>query len=170
MTLRSRSCVIGLGVAMFSIWSAIAFASKTPTQIGSTRSPSLSRRMTMGMLVTGSTIRPLMTISLCIVLLALRPAARASSAVAHDVAAAGPAYKVGPAWRPVKDRARPQRLCGPARSMSTMHQRAQQRRVPGKFTTVLPVVRPDSSVSRRRLTLSTSTSTVVPTACCVQRP
>src|SRR6476620_3968623 len=48
---------------MFSICRAIAFASNTPTQIGSTFCPSRSRRMTMGMLVTGSTIRPLMVIS-----------------------------------------------------------------------------------------------------------
>src|SRR5438876_12460597 len=65
MTLRSRSCVIGRGVAMFSIWSAMAFASKMPTQIGSTRCPSLSRRMTIGMFVMGSTINPLMVISIC---------------------------------------------------------------------------------------------------------
>src|SRR5688572_28016320 len=64
MMFRSRSCVIGRGVTMFSIWSAIAFASKMPTQIGRTRSPSLSLRMTMGMLVIGSTIRPLMVISI----------------------------------------------------------------------------------------------------------
>ena len=38
---RSRSCVIGRGVATFSICSAIALASKMPTQIGSTRSPIL---------------------------------------------------------------------------------------------------------------------------------
>ena len=66
MTLRSRSCVIGRGVATFSIWSAIAFASKMPTQIGSTRCPSLSRRITIGMFVMGSTISPLMVISICI--------------------------------------------------------------------------------------------------------
>ena len=41
MMLRSRSCVIGRGVAMFSIWRAMAFASKMPTQIGRTRSPVL---------------------------------------------------------------------------------------------------------------------------------
>src|SRR5687767_10486637 len=66
MTFRSKSCVIGLGVAMFSIWSAMAFASKMPTQIGSTRSPPLSLRITIGMLVMGSTIRPLMVISISI--------------------------------------------------------------------------------------------------------
>src|SRR6185503_8104551 len=66
MTLRSRSCVIGRGVAMFSICSAMAFASKMPTQIGSTRWPSLSRRITIGMLVIGSTISPLIDISICI--------------------------------------------------------------------------------------------------------
>ena len=61
---RSRSCVIGRGVATFSICSAMAFASKIPTQIGSTRSPSLSFRITIGMLVIGSTISPLMVISI----------------------------------------------------------------------------------------------------------
>src|SRR3954470_3810264 len=65
MTFRSRWRVIGRGVATFSICSAIAFASKTPTQIGSTRCPSLSRRMMMGMLVIGSTISPLIVISIC---------------------------------------------------------------------------------------------------------
>ena len=48
MTLRSRSCVIGRGVEMFSICSAMALASNMPTQIGSTRCPSLSRRITIG--------------------------------------------------------------------------------------------------------------------------
>src|SRR5438128_12217143 len=67
MTFRSRSCVIGRGVEMFSICSAIAFASKMPTQIGSTFCPSLSRRMTIGMFVMGSTINPLMVISICMV-------------------------------------------------------------------------------------------------------
>ena len=52
---------------MFSIWRAIALASKIPTQIGSTRWPSASRRMMMGMFVIGSTIRPLIVISICIV-------------------------------------------------------------------------------------------------------
>jgi len=52
---------------MFSICSAIALASNIPTQIGSVRPPSLSRRMTMGMLLIGSTIRPLMLISICMV-------------------------------------------------------------------------------------------------------
>ena len=66
MTLRNRSWVIGRGVDTFSICSAIAFASKMPTQIGSTRWPSRSRRMMIGMLVIGSTIRPLIAISICI--------------------------------------------------------------------------------------------------------
>src|SRR5262245_9651342 len=65
MTLRSRSWVIGRGVAMFSICSAIAFASKIPTQIGSTFCPSLSRRITIGVFVIGSTISPLIVISIC---------------------------------------------------------------------------------------------------------
>ena len=59
MTLRSRSCVIGRGVAMFSICSAMAFASKMPTQIGSTLCPSLSRRMTIGVFVIGVDHQPL---------------------------------------------------------------------------------------------------------------
>src|SRR5437763_1679482 len=67
MTLRSKSCVIGRGVEMFSICSAIAFASKMPTQIGSTFCPSRSRRITIGMFVMGSTINPLMDISICMV-------------------------------------------------------------------------------------------------------
>src|SRR5262245_15646044 len=66
MTFRSRSCVIGRGVVTFSICSAMALASKIPTQIGSTRCPSLSRRMTIGVLVMGSTINPLIDISICI--------------------------------------------------------------------------------------------------------
>src|SRR4051812_26904383 len=84
MMLRSRSCVIGRGVAMFSICSAIAFASKMPTQIGSTRSPSLSRRITIGMFVIGSTISPLIDISICMT-----------------------AYNLCPGWVPVKRRAPP---------------------------------------------------------------
>src|SRR5438128_4644461 len=51
---------------MFSICRAMAFASKMPTQMGSTRCPSLSRRITIGMFVIGSTINPLMLISICI--------------------------------------------------------------------------------------------------------
>src|SRR3989442_4561925 len=73
MTFRNRSCVIGRGVEIFSICSAMALASKMPTQIGSTRWPSLSRRMTIGMLVMGSTIRPSMVISIC---MALQPRRR----------------------------------------------------------------------------------------------
>ena len=65
MTFRSRSCVIGRGVVTFSICSAMAFASNTPTQIGSTRCSALSRRMMIGMFVIGSTISPLIVISIC---------------------------------------------------------------------------------------------------------
>src|SRR4029079_621037 len=68
MTFFSRSCVIGRGVVTFSIWSAMALASNTPTQMGRTRWPSLSRRMMMGMLVIGSTINPLIVISICMVI------------------------------------------------------------------------------------------------------
>src|SRR5688572_22178500 len=64
MTLRSRSWVMGRGVAMFSICSAMALASKIPTQMGSTRSPPLSFRITIGRLVIGSTISPLIVISI----------------------------------------------------------------------------------------------------------
>ena len=67
MTFRSRSCVIGRGVEMFSICRAMALASKIPTQIGSTFCPSWSRRITIGMFVIGSTISPLMLISICMV-------------------------------------------------------------------------------------------------------
>ena len=56
---------MGRGVEMFSTWSAIALASKIPTQMGSTRSPSLALRRTMGVFVTGSTMRPLIVISIC---------------------------------------------------------------------------------------------------------
>src|SRR5258707_13257468 len=65
MTFFRRSWVIGRGVVTFSICSAMALASNTPTQIGSTRCPSLSRRMMIGMFVMGSTISPLIVISIC---------------------------------------------------------------------------------------------------------
>jgi hypothetical protein len=65
-TFFSRSCVIGRGVCTFSICSAIALASKTPTQMGRMRSPASSRRMMIGMLVMGSIIRPLTVISISI--------------------------------------------------------------------------------------------------------
>src|SRR6202521_2160155 len=65
MTFLSRSCVIGREGITFSICSAIAFASKMPTQIGSTFWPSASRNRMMGTLVTGSTISPLIVISIC---------------------------------------------------------------------------------------------------------
>ena len=99
MTLRSRSCVIGRGVEMFSICSAMALASKIPTQIGSTRCPSLSRRITIGMFVIGSTISPLIVISICM--------------APYNLGAATPLSR-----RPTHRR-RPQTLCGPARSTRT---------------------------------------------------
>src|SRR6476620_10683082 len=92
MTLRSRSCVMGRGVATFSIWRAMAFASATPTQMGSTREPSLSRRITIGRLVAGSIISVLTVISICIATSLLRHyahAARSSSLPGlwrHDLA------------------------------------------------------------------------------------
>src|SRR6187200_108242 len=42
-----------------------------PTQIGSTLCPSASLSRTMGMLVTGSTMRPLIVISICTAILTL---------------------------------------------------------------------------------------------------
>ncbi len=54
-----RSWVMGRGGETFSISSAMALASKTPTQIGSTESLSTSLRTMIGMLVVGSSISPL---------------------------------------------------------------------------------------------------------------
>src|SRR5260370_28757929 len=62
-TFLIRSCVIGRGVFTFSISSAIAFASYTPTQIGNTVSPATSLRITIGIFVTGSINRPRIVIS-----------------------------------------------------------------------------------------------------------
>ena len=76
--LRSRSCVIGRGGATFSICSAMALASTGPTQIGSTRWLSASRSITIGMLVTGSTIRPLIDISISMSRLPTRGAAEST--------------------------------------------------------------------------------------------
>ena len=56
---------MGRGVWTFSIWSAMALASNTPTQIGRSRCPSSSRSTMIGMLVMGSIISPLMLISIC---------------------------------------------------------------------------------------------------------
>ena len=53
-----RSCVIGRGVAIFSSSSAMALASKIPTQMGSERLSSSSRRMMIGMFETGSRASP----------------------------------------------------------------------------------------------------------------
>src|SRR5215831_15970838 len=54
---------MGRGVVTFSISSAIALASYTPTQMGRTVLPFTSFRMTMGMLVTGSIMSPRIFIS-----------------------------------------------------------------------------------------------------------
>src|SRR5438270_10473139 len=59
----SRSCVIGRGIAVFSNSSAIALASKIPTQIGSTRSLPMSFSTMIGIFVTGSIISPRICIS-----------------------------------------------------------------------------------------------------------
>ncbi len=53
---------MGRGVAIFSIWRAIAFASKMPTQIGRKTPFDESRRTTTGMFDTGSISRPLISI------------------------------------------------------------------------------------------------------------
>src|SRR5262245_17311411 len=103
MTLRRRSCVIGRGVAMFSICSAIAFASKMPTQIGSTRSPCLSLRITIGRLVTGSTISPLMDISMSMTL----------SAVGFEQRLARQAVRPGPADQHPHETPQPGLLASP---------------------------------------------------------
>src|SRR5215472_2831827 len=66
-----RSCVIGRGVETFSISSAMALASYTPTQMGSTVLLPTSLRMTIGMLVTGSIMSPRIFISTSMDLLPL---------------------------------------------------------------------------------------------------
>src|SRR5882724_6590493 len=58
-----RSWVMGRGVVTFSISSAMAFASYTPTHMGSTVSLPTSLSTTMGILVTGSIINPRIFIS-----------------------------------------------------------------------------------------------------------
>ena len=51
-------------------------------------------------------------------------------------------YKVGAARPPVKDSTRPQRLCGPARSIRTATSDPSCDASPGKFTTVFPTSGP----------------------------
>ena len=60
--LFKRSWVIGRGVSIFSIAMAMALASKMPTQIGRKTPSPTSRRITTGMLETGSIRRPLISI------------------------------------------------------------------------------------------------------------
>src|SRR6185503_7865022 len=76
----------------FSICNAMALASKMPTQIGSTRCPSLSRRITIGVFVMGSTISPLIDISICMTY-RLSPDAVCTRAL--DMNAHGPADPAG---------------------------------------------------------------------------
>ena len=126
--LRSRSCVIGRGVATFSICSAMALASKMPTQIGRTRSPSLSFRMTIGVFGDRVHHEPL-----------------DGHLDQHGLLAAGTVLGVAASS--------PARLFGPARVTTHRHGTRPstigvRRGLPagtGKFTTVLPPVRPDSS-------------------------
>jgi hypothetical protein len=54
---------MGRGGATFSISSAIAFASNTPTHIGSTESLLTSFKTMIGILVVGSNISPRIRIS-----------------------------------------------------------------------------------------------------------
>src|SRR5215468_661962 len=58
-----RSWVMGRGVGIFSSSRAMALASKRPTQMGSERFSSSSRRMMIGMLERGSSANPLTFIS-----------------------------------------------------------------------------------------------------------
>src|SRR6266851_1853444 len=58
-----RSWVIGRGGEIFSSSRAMASASKSPTQMGSERFSSSSRRMITGMLESGSSASPLTFIS-----------------------------------------------------------------------------------------------------------
>jgi hypothetical protein len=58
-----RSWVMGRGVEIFSSSSAMALASKRPTQMGRERFSSSSRRMIMGMLESGSSASPFTFIS-----------------------------------------------------------------------------------------------------------
>src|SRR5438132_10966620 len=90
-----RSWVIGRGVAIFSSSSEIALASKIPTQIGSDRLSSSSRRMMIGMLDSGSSASPRTFISTSMrSLLDQRPAQtvwhRLGDADAHEIADADP--------------------------------------------------------------------------------
>src|SRR5688572_7908460 len=55
----------------------MAFASTGPTQIGNTRSCASSRRMMIGRLVSGSTMRPFTAISMSIGVLCFHPASQA---------------------------------------------------------------------------------------------
>src|ERR1700687_5285048 len=58
-----RSWVMGRGGEILSSSSAMALASKSPTQMGSERLASSSPRMSMGMLESGSSASPLTFIS-----------------------------------------------------------------------------------------------------------
>ena len=99
----------------------------------------------MGVFVIGSTISPLMLISI--------------------------SMTVSPMLGATHDTASPDRLCGPARVIRTVTVRPIQSVAAslcevsagiGRFTTVLPDVRPESSWLRRRLAESTRTSTFSP--------
>ena len=127
-----------------------------PTQIGSTRCPSSSRRMMIGMLVTGSTISPLIVISIC-----MGSSERCWLCVTrvHTVGSVGPRCQAEVAEWLAPDAVRARASDRSPASMRPIHSRG-----PGRFTTVLPVVRPDSSESRRRLAASISTSNVWPTS------
>ena len=81
---------MGRGVETFSISSAIAFASYTPTQMGSTVLPLMSLRITIGMLFTGSIMSPRIFISTSIIF--LRPPTQSD----YTTNALSPTKEVGP--------------------------------------------------------------------------
>src|SRR5580704_4264916 len=64
---------MGRGASIFSISSAIALASKIPTQIGITASDPMSFSTTIGMFVAGSIIRPRIRTSMSIASPGLKP-------------------------------------------------------------------------------------------------
>jgi len=63
-TFLSRSWVMGLARSIFSNWVAMALASAIPIQIGNAFSPLLSFKITIGILVMGSSVIPATFISM----------------------------------------------------------------------------------------------------------
>ncbi len=142
MTLRSRSCVIGRGVRDVLDLQRDGVGLEDPDPDRQHTSPSASRSTTMGMLVMGSTISPLIVISICIVVsLPADGVGRRASLPKRRL----PCSAVSSRRR----RRRPQRLFGPGpldREPAPTGRSAS--RVPGRFTTVLPR-RPPGHLVRR---------------------